>query len=352
MNSKNNMISEDSNNCILTILISTYNRKQLLEENISNLLACGDKRYKIVVSDNCSLDGSSEYISNLNSPDVLAICNKKNYGPLNFLLLVKYVDTPFFMFLNDRDTIIHEGLKDLLDFLSDNRNYDIISSINGSFFLKPGEKESTRFYKYYHLANHPGTMVFRTEFWNKHVDQNYVDKMIFTNNPYKLNCYTSYNLLMNINMGFYRKYNYIYQKPNRDETIPQVRKEIYGGCAYILPQHQIEYFRSSMQMIDVNVFSKRQNSYILSFFVNGIEKVEHEYYGSTKSKWFCIRNKCEGSKPSKWLTNGFIYTSEILKNETVIRLKLKNRIRILFVSYSLLNVFRNILTQIRLIVRK
>lgn len=105
----------------LGICIPTYNRLPWLKKNLDSLCSMIEDSglqhdIMIFVSDNCSGDGTEEYMETIaNNPDnavnIKYNRNKKNLGPIdNFLFLIDHIDSKFVMLLGDDDFISKEYL--------------------------------------------------------------------------------------------------------------------------------------------------------------------------------------------------------------------------------------------------
>jgi len=71
-----------SNNPLVSILIPVYNRKELLPEALQSALAQSYSDIEIVVSDNCSNDGTWEYLNAIRDPRVIVVRTAENIGPV------------------------------------------------------------------------------------------------------------------------------------------------------------------------------------------------------------------------------------------------------------------------------
>ena len=328
---------------LLTILISTYNREELLLENLKKTLSSIDDRACFVICDNASTDNTWHKLESIKDERAIIYRNERNLDIWNYYYMVSRVSTPFFLFLNDRDCIEPDALSDLLDFIFDHCDFDIIASFKGGMFLKEGEKKDVEFFDVFHQANHPGHMIYNTDFWNKNINQNELNDLIVSGDYVKANQYVSFKLMNNISKGIYRRKNHITQPINRDKTVAQKRREVYGkGTAYILPEHQIDYFDSCSKYLSDEKVSYKTNEYLLSYYRNGIEKIEHEFFGSVRSYDFCVRNNCVGQKPYKWVSNGMKYTSAVLNNSYVKNNKMRMKVVFWFIKSLLLNSIRNV----------
>jgi len=67
---------------LVSILIPTYNRKKLVERAINSALKQTYKKIEIIISDNCSTDGTLEYLQELygNNKNIKIFDNSTNKG--------------------------------------------------------------------------------------------------------------------------------------------------------------------------------------------------------------------------------------------------------------------------------
>ena len=65
-------------NPLISIIISTFNRKDLVQDAIRSALQQEPKNYEIIIVDDGSTDGTSKFLKSLNLP--IKIVTKKNGG--------------------------------------------------------------------------------------------------------------------------------------------------------------------------------------------------------------------------------------------------------------------------------
>lgn len=110
----------------LSVLIVSYNTKDLLVQTISSLLHCLSKTptvsYEVIVVDNGSTDGSIDAVKNLKRREIKLIENKKNvgFGAANNIA-AKAADGTYLLPLNS-DTIVDNVSFDKLLAIMDRRN--------------------------------------------------------------------------------------------------------------------------------------------------------------------------------------------------------------------------------------
>lgn len=107
---------------VLSICIPTYNRKEVLLEDIRRYLTLNDSRFCLKINDNCSSDGTFEDLCEILDPRVFCHQNLCNVGALrNIFECLSGVDSDFVLFLIDKNTIYENELPAFIDFLQEYR---------------------------------------------------------------------------------------------------------------------------------------------------------------------------------------------------------------------------------------
>tara|TARA_B100001123_G_scaffold451169_1_gene627935 strand:+ start:90 stop:1049 length:960 start_codon:yes stop_codon:yes gene_type:complete len=109
---------------ILTIGIPTYNRKEAASSCLENLKNnFPSKEINVLLIDNCSEDGSFEFLKNRYQDTPFEIIkNRKNLGfSGNTIQLIKECKTDYLLWNPDEDKIIKENVTELIDFLNMNK---------------------------------------------------------------------------------------------------------------------------------------------------------------------------------------------------------------------------------------
>lgn len=118
---------------LLTIAIPTYNRKKYLEKALKSIYSQFDERLEVLVSDNCSEDGTQEFVV-ANYPDVVYYRNEENVGMENFKRCYDRARGDFILLLGDDDIIVDGTIKIILDFLQNNKDLRLVF-LNHTFFI-------------------------------------------------------------------------------------------------------------------------------------------------------------------------------------------------------------------------
>lgn len=96
---------------LISVIITTYNRKKYLDEAIESVLGQTYKNIEIIIIDDFSTDGTYEWITKKYGDKIEIYRNTKNKGPgINRkLALEKYAKGDYVMFLDDDDLLINKS---------------------------------------------------------------------------------------------------------------------------------------------------------------------------------------------------------------------------------------------------
>lgn len=105
---------------LLSICVPTFNRRQLLERNVTfHLDRFGELGipFEIVIADDCSTDGTADYLASLAAdPRVRPIRRARNSGFLdNYAFVMRQARGRFALFLGDDDLLIPEKVLDYIE---------------------------------------------------------------------------------------------------------------------------------------------------------------------------------------------------------------------------------------------
>lgn len=113
---------------LLSIAIPTYNGGKTIKQLLDMLLPQIDERVEIIISDNCSLDNTSDIVKEyFGKYSIKYYRNEENIGPdANFLQCMKLASGLFTYLISDDDVLIYGQLKNVLDFLDKNRTLALV----------------------------------------------------------------------------------------------------------------------------------------------------------------------------------------------------------------------------------
>jgi len=126
------MIEKSEDYPEVTLLILNYNGIEYIEECLDSVLKTDYPRCKVIVIDNASNDGSSEFVEK-NYPQVKLFKNPKNYGFAKaYNDALKYVESNLVLFLNNDVLVESEWLKNIAPYMMNDKS---ISAINPKILL-------------------------------------------------------------------------------------------------------------------------------------------------------------------------------------------------------------------------
>lgn len=126
-------------NDLVSVIILTWNRVELLKETISSILSQTYQNIEILIVDNESTDGTSQYISSLSNKKVKYFRNpnngilsvNRNYG-------IKRSHGSYIAFCDDDDLWLPNKLAKQMDLLSRYPQYKVVCA-NGIYFDDKGD---------------------------------------------------------------------------------------------------------------------------------------------------------------------------------------------------------------------
>lgn len=179
----------------LGIVVPTYNRCSFLKMALEALLPQVEVHHEevtLVVSDNCSTDGTEAYMRQVaeEHPNVLNYYRHKENGGylLNFKFGIAHIDAEYVFLHGDDDLVTPYFLDYILKLLKDNNDVDLfhynyfISSLDGTpiRMLYPNFSVQGLTHRYnsllsflkgrFDLPSFMSSNVFKKKLWNQHVD--------------------------------------------------------------------------------------------------------------------------------------------------------------------------------------
>ena len=172
----------------VTIFVVTYNRIEYLKSAIESILNQSFEDFSLTVLDNCSNDGTDEYVKSIEDKRVNYIRHEYNLGGVgNISYAFEHCDGDYFAIFHDDDILHYNLLKEEIDYLDNHKNCAAVSCLsnnideNGKYIKKINEKKYSerifckdQFFDEY-LNNQKSftfpTTLYRTEFMkNKHIN--------------------------------------------------------------------------------------------------------------------------------------------------------------------------------------
>lgn len=169
------------NKYILSICIPTYNRYTSISCLVESLLNIDEKRFNIVVQDNCSTDETENYFKTISSSRVEYRRNKANKGAaFNYMESLRNNEGVYSLFMIDKDLIDVSLLTDFINIL-ENRKLEfgyielgLKSDCNN--YISTYKKGEESILKTAYLSKHPTGFFYRSEMITDQLINNYFNK--------------------------------------------------------------------------------------------------------------------------------------------------------------------------------
>jgi glycosyltransferase involved in cell wall biosynthesis len=111
------------------ILIPVFNRKNLILKSVNSALSQTYENISVIVSDNCSSDGTWELLKKIDHPKLKLLRNNKNIGLFaNFNELIKNSSKDFTILLCSDDWLEPNFVKKSLKYLTENKKNVMVST--------------------------------------------------------------------------------------------------------------------------------------------------------------------------------------------------------------------------------
>lgn len=161
---------------VLSICIPTYNRKDVLVAEVKDYLSVKDDRFKVVVQDNCSTDGTSEDISVIQDGRLIYRKNESNEGSIpNWIKSLSGNDTEYLLFTLDKDLVDIRKLTDFINYLEQEKpafGYVDLSN-NKPYHIQHNSRGIDSIRKVAYLSKHPSGYFWKRELFEYEIEQPY-----------------------------------------------------------------------------------------------------------------------------------------------------------------------------------
>lgn len=171
-------------NILLSICVPTYNRKMKLARLIEKVLAYRGNDIEVIISDNCSCDGTIEFLENIKDSRISILKNDRNIGDKNIWNCMNHAQGKYTMICLDKDYIEGKWLAKLINALCVNEISNGYCKLNLrkderiSFIWNPFQAVLHTGY----LPSHPSGYICRTEYYRSY--RPVIEKMIKADIPF------------------------------------------------------------------------------------------------------------------------------------------------------------------------
>ncbi len=255
---------------LLSVCIPTYNRCDMLLELIEPIVLLGCEKINIVITDNCSTDGTPERVLEKMYKDVHVIVNERPIGAVRNMSEAMFNGDGYFcMYCNDRDIIIPEKLVSIVDLLE--------SNLDASYVYSTASGNNTNNLCWFNNAfdslcnqqckEHPTGIIINRDMLNAgHSKQFFYDKA-FYGYPlaYMMRDVVQYGKSAIYDIGAWRQIGIEFKVKNRSGATSSVQK-LYFYPPYIEQLAEDTLFNIFEE--HEYGFTKEQNERILDYVTN------------------------------------------------------------------------------------
>ena len=295
---------------ILSIVISTYNRSQLLMKNLKRMINCKTQQVEFVVGDNASEDNTWEQLQTIKDSRVHLYHNDVNYGMPNQFLLVENTRGRYFLFLNDRDYILPKDIDRLVTILEELENCDFV--VKYHMGLNSGYYSGEYIPLHYFHSKHPGHIIYNAEYYKRSVDR---ERIVSDLKRGKDVAYLPFSILCNVKQIYILKMAWVRCNPNLGK-IKQLRSDPFGNM-YLAPKRQADTFFANLEESRNWKEKNRINSIIIAQYRDSLRTVTSEYFFSLQTKGFVERYNWGGHTADGWVKNGIEFIKIVLGSKRI-----------------------------------
>lgn len=102
---------------IISVILPVYNGKPYLKDSVESVLKQNFRDFEFIILDDCSTDGSYEYLKSLDDPRIKLLRNEKNKGLFpNLNMLISASDTPLIKIWSQDDIMYPDCLQEFVNF--------------------------------------------------------------------------------------------------------------------------------------------------------------------------------------------------------------------------------------------
>lgn len=270
----------------LSICIPTYNRVKQLRELVFSILEVQSDDFEVVVTNNCSTDGTLEMLESIKD-ERLIIYTNENPVPAYYNIIISIFNATgrYALYCNDRDVIFCERLVSFIEFIK-RRNYSFLHIVNSygnpTFRLKEYEKgfDSLSNHPY---CDHPTGYVFNVQLMKQYLNCENYKKYI----PYVYTwCFLGRELVIYEKSAEYD--NYLWDERPSIFKVQSASGAVYKGQLFFETEKVIDYMKGAVaHLIGNSYFSlsyEQQKYLILDVFMKLSGRVMGEklYYADKR----------------------------------------------------------------------
>ena len=112
-----NLLNEANMNPFLSIVIPTYNRLEILIDNLKKILAYKENDIEIIIQDDCSTEPINEAVEELSDKRIKVFKNKQHLNIDNYYYSLKSGRGEYLWLISYRDTVMPENISTCINLL-------------------------------------------------------------------------------------------------------------------------------------------------------------------------------------------------------------------------------------------
>lgn len=316
---------------ILSVVISTYNRANLVCSNLRKMLRCKSKEIEFIVGDNASEDDTLERLHGFKDKRLRIFENRESRGGFNFALLSMSARGKYFVWVNDRDFITPDGLEIICEKLKRIRTCELVVN-----WIKPKLREGYYSGKYIPgfcvEFRHPGTLIYLTSYYVKFIAPEAINNMIHN----KIDMSFLFAQVCNAKKAYLLNVTFLKQPPNLNK-IKQQRKEVLSDEMYLSPKTVVNQYLCFLDTSRNWTHYPLIEEYMLLQYIRYLEDTTITYFYCMKDEHFAERYHYTDHSANEWFVNGIIFIKRIICSEKITNSRLLIKmilaaIKIYFVS--------------------
>lgn len=255
---------------ILSICIPTYNRCEQLEELVKSILSVESDNFEVVVTNNCSTDGTLEMLDKIKD-DRLVVYTNNSPEPAyyNMILSIFNANGKYALYCNDRDVIYTERLLSFIEFLKNHDySYIHIARCHGTATYDLIEYEKGFDSLIHHpYCEHPTGMIFNVELMKKNLNKE--DYRQYVQDIYTW-CFLKRDLVVYDKTAEYD--NYLWGERPSIYKVQSASGSIYKRQLFFDTEKVIDFMNGVVKHLIGNPYfsltSEQQKYLVLDIFVN------------------------------------------------------------------------------------
>lgn len=272
---------------ILSICIPSYNRFTKLRDNLKSILSIESEELEVVVIDNCSDEDVS--VLGINDPRVIFL---KRESPVhaneNVLQAIRVAHGKYVMLCMDKDRLLGEGIKDLIDVLIDNKDISCgcceLNSVNNIYNIDDNPLK-----KHSYVVCHPSGCFVRKDIVLKELEYLKVDseQSLYYRNAFQIDFFLAAGMIHGKFLHF-KKPLVITETPEEAARTKSYTYSAKRNNVFFEPYNKIQQFKLYFDHINhLGIMGKEAKTIVHRLCRQLYNDCTLSYFGVMKNKSIC-----------------------------------------------------------------